>query len=113
MDEILKRYQDQLDQAIKFSEKINRQKSYLVDLLIKDTSQASGVIINKYLDWLEEDEKVKPEPEVNKEYYDEDTFDVQYLYMYKHQVEDRLSMSSDLHEPYNGWKYMGKVRLEK
>jgi hypothetical protein len=57
MDEILKRYQDQLDQAIKFSEKINRQKSYLVDLLIKDTSPASNQIISKYLDWLEEDER--------------------------------------------------------
>jgi hypothetical protein len=57
MDEILKRYQDQLDQAIKFSEKINRQKSYLVDLLIKDTSQASNQIISKYLDWLEENER--------------------------------------------------------
>jgi len=57
MDEILKRYQDQLDQAIKFSEKINRQKSYLVDLLIKDTSQASNQIISKYLDWLEENEE--------------------------------------------------------
>jgi hypothetical protein len=57
MDEILKRYQDQLDQAIKFSEKINRQKSYLVDLLIKDTSLASNQIISKYLDWLEENEE--------------------------------------------------------
>jgi hypothetical protein len=56
MDEILKKYQDQLNQAIKFSEKINRQKSYLVDLLIKDTSQASNQIISKYLDWLEENE---------------------------------------------------------
>ena len=57
MDEILKKYQDQLDQAIKFSEKINRQKSYLVDLLIKDSSPSTTVIINKYLNWLEEDEK--------------------------------------------------------
>ena len=61
MDEILKKYQDQLDQAIKLSEKINRQKSYLVDLLIKDTSPSTTVIINKYLDWLEEDEAVKNE----------------------------------------------------
>jgi hypothetical protein len=56
MDEILKKYQDQLDQAIKLSEKINRQKSYLVDLLIKDTSLASNQIIDKYLNWLEENE---------------------------------------------------------
>jgi hypothetical protein len=61
MDEILKRYQDQLDQAIKFSEKINRQKSYLVDLLIKDKSPSSSVIISKYLDWLDENEEVKNE----------------------------------------------------
>ena len=113
MDEILKKYQDQLDQAIKFSEKINRQKSYLVDLLIKDTSQASGVIINKYLDWLEEDEKVKPEPKP-KEYYDEDTFDVQYLYIYNHTIEGKTYMSPTfMQETYNNWKYMGKVRLEK
>jgi hypothetical protein len=58
MDEILKKYQDQLDQAIKFSEKINRQKSYLVDLLIKDKSPSSSVIIGKYLDWLEESEPI-------------------------------------------------------
>ena len=57
MDEILKKYQDQLDQAIKLSEKINRQKAYLVDLLIKDKSPASSVIISKYLDWLEENER--------------------------------------------------------
>jgi len=61
MDEILKKYQDQLDQAIKFSEKINRQKSYLVDLLIKDKSPSSSVIIGKYLDWLDENEVVKNE----------------------------------------------------
>jgi hypothetical protein len=57
MDEILKKYQDQLDQAIKLADKINRQKSYLVDLLIKDKSQASNQIIDKYLNWLEEDEE--------------------------------------------------------
>jgi len=61
MDEILKKYQDQLDQAIKFSEKINRQKSYLVDLLIKDKSPSSSVIIGKYLDWLDENEEIKNE----------------------------------------------------
>jgi len=61
MDEILKKYQDQLDQAIKFSEKINRQKSYLVDLLIKDTSPSTTKIINQYLDWLEKDEAIKNE----------------------------------------------------
>ena len=57
MDEILKKYQNQLDQAIKLSEKINRQKSYLVDLLIKDTSPSTTAIINQYLNWLEENER--------------------------------------------------------
>ena len=61
MDEILKKYQDQLDQAIELAEKLSRQKSYLVDLLIKDLSPSTTVIINKYLDWLEEDEGVKNE----------------------------------------------------
>ena len=56
MDEILKKYQDQLDQAIKLADKTNRQKSYLVDLLIKDKSPSSSVIINQYLNWLEENE---------------------------------------------------------
>ena len=56
MDELVTKLQHQLNQAIKFSEKINRQKSYLVDLLIKDTSQVSNQIIDKYLNWLEENE---------------------------------------------------------
>ena len=112
MDEILKKYQDQLDQAIKLSEKINRQKSYLMDLLIKDTSQASGVIINKYLDWLEEDEKVKPELEP-KEYYDEDTFDVQYLYAYNDTKNGVMRFISKKIINLIDWEYMGKVRLEK
>ena len=112
MDEILKRYQDQLDQSIKFSEKINRQKSYLVDLLIKDTSPASNQIISKYLDWLEEDEKVKLEPR-EKEYYDEDTFDVQYLYFYNDSKNGIIRVRPTwLIEPLD-WVYLGKVRLEK
>jgi len=61
MDEILKKYQDQLDQAIKLADKTNRQKSYLVDLLIKDKSPSSSVIIGKYLDWLDENEGTKNE----------------------------------------------------
>jgi hypothetical protein len=113
MDEILKKYQDQLDLAIKLVNKINRQKSYLVDLLIKDTSQASGVIINKYLDWLEEDEKAKPEPK-EKEYYDEDTFDVKYLHVYNHITQGKTCMSPTLmKETYGHWIYMGKVKVEK
>ena len=49
--------QNQLDQAIALAEKLQRQKGYLVDLLIKDISSSTTVIINKYLDWLEEDER--------------------------------------------------------
>jgi hypothetical protein len=56
MDELVTKLQHQLDQAIKLADKINRQKSYLVDLLIKDTSQVSNQIIDKYLNWLEENE---------------------------------------------------------
>ena len=56
MDELVNKYQDQLDQAIALAEKIDKQKSYLIDLLIKDVSPQSTVIINKYLDWLEENE---------------------------------------------------------
>ena len=49
--------QNQLDQAIALAEKLQREKSYLVDLLIKDISPSTTAIINKYLDWLEEDER--------------------------------------------------------
>ena len=49
--------QNQLDQAIALAEKLNREKGYLVDLLIKDTSPSTTAIINKYLDWLEENER--------------------------------------------------------
>ena len=83
-----------------------------MDLLIKDTSQASGVIINKYLDWLEEDEKVKPELEP-KEYYDEDTFDVQYLYAYNDTKNGVMRFISKKMINLIDWEYMGKVRLEK
>jgi hypothetical protein len=56
MDELVNKYQNQLDQAIALAEKIDKQKSYLIDLLIKDVSPQSTAIINKYLDWLEENE---------------------------------------------------------
>ena len=49
--------QNQLDQAMALAEKLQKQKGYLVDLLIKDISPSTTVIINKYLDWLEEDER--------------------------------------------------------
>ena len=49
--------QNQLDQAIALAEKLQKQKSYLVDLLIGNGSLSTSIIINKYLDWLEEDER--------------------------------------------------------
>jgi len=57
MDKLVNKYQDQLDKAIALAEKINKEKSYLIDLLIKDTSSSTTAIINKYLDWLEENER--------------------------------------------------------
>jgi hypothetical protein len=57
MSDLLTKYQEQLDQAITLADKLNKQKSYLVDLLIKDKSQASNQIIDKYLNWLEENER--------------------------------------------------------
>jgi hypothetical protein len=56
MSDLMTKYQEQLDQAIALAEKIDKQKSYLIDLLIKDVSPQSTMIINKYLDWLEENE---------------------------------------------------------
>jgi hypothetical protein len=56
MSDLMTKYQEQLDQAIALAEKIDKQKSYLIDLLIKDVSPQSTVIINKYLDWLEKNE---------------------------------------------------------
>jgi len=57
MSDLVIKYQEQLDQAIALAEKLNKEKSYLFDLLIKDVSPQATVIINKYLDWLEENEK--------------------------------------------------------
>ena len=59
MSDLMTKYQEQLDQAITLADKLNKQKSYLVDLLIKDKSQASNEIIDKYLNWLEENEDIK------------------------------------------------------
>jgi hypothetical protein len=57
MSELVNKYQHQLDQALVLAEKLNKEKSYLIDLLIKDTSSSTTAIINKYLDWLEENER--------------------------------------------------------
>ena len=53
----IEQLESQLDQAMALAEKLNREKGYLVDLLIKDTSSSTTAIINKYLDWLEENER--------------------------------------------------------
>ena len=53
----IEQLKSQLDQAMSLAEKLNREKGYLVDLLIKDTSPSTTAIINKYLDWLEENER--------------------------------------------------------
>jgi len=53
----IEQLQSQLDHVMALTEKLNRQKSYLVDLLIRDKSPSTTAIINQYLDWLEEDEK--------------------------------------------------------
>ena len=53
----IEQLESQLDQAMSLAEKLNRKKGYLVDLLIKDTSPSTTAIINKYLDWLEENER--------------------------------------------------------
>ena len=53
----IEQLESQLDQAMSLAEKLNKEKAYLVDLLIKDTSSSTTAIINKYLDWLEENER--------------------------------------------------------
>ena len=60
-----------------------------------------------------DDARIKAEPET-KEYYDEDTFDVQYLHVYNHITQGKTCMLPTLmKETYGVWNYMGKVRLEK
>jgi len=59
MDELVTKLQQQLDQTIKLADKVHKQKSYLVDLLIKDVSPQATVIINKYLDWIDENENTQ------------------------------------------------------
>jgi hypothetical protein len=57
--------------------------------------------------------RIKPNPKP-KEYYDENTFDIQYLHVYNHITQGKTCMSSTLmKETYGKWIYMGKVRLEK
>ena len=50
----IEQLENQLDQAMSLAEKLNREKGYLVNLLIGDGSLSTSVIINKYLDWLED-----------------------------------------------------------
>ena len=56
--------------------------------------------------------RIKPEPEP-KEYYDEDTFDVQYLYIYNDSKNKIIRVRPTLLIEPLDWVYMGKVRLEK
>jgi|GEM_PF-1687279 len=56
--------------------------------------------------------RVKPEPKP-KEYYDEDTFDVQYLYAYNDTKNGVMRFISKKMINLIDWEYMGKVRLEK
>jgi hypothetical protein len=56
--------------------------------------------------------RVKPEPK-QKEYYDEDTFDVQYLYAYNDTKNGVMRFISKKIINLIDWEYMGKVRLEK
>jgi len=45
MDELVNKLQQQLDQAIKLADKVHKQKSYLVDLLIKLVRQLMMAVI--------------------------------------------------------------------
>jgi len=56
MDELVNKYQDQLDKAIALAEKINKEKSYLITLLIEDTSPQALAILKKYLEWTGQNE---------------------------------------------------------
>ena len=58
--------------------------------------------------------RIKPEPTPkDKEYYSEDTFDKQYLYVYNDANRRSTWMSpAFIHETY-GWNYMGKVEVIK
>jgi len=59
-----------------------------------------------------DDARIKAEPET-KEYYDEDTFDVQYLYAYNDTKNGVMRFISKKIINLIDWEYMGKVRLEK
>jgi len=48
-----------------------------------------------------------------KEYYDEDTFDIQYLYVYNDTKNGVMRFISKKMIDLIDWEYMGKVRLEK
>ena len=70
-------------------------------------------LINRISDFdIYEKVRIKPKPET-KEYYDEDTFDVQYLYAYKDNKYGVIRFVSKKVFNLIDWEYMGKVRLEK
>jgi hypothetical protein len=56
MSDLMTKYQEQLDQAIALVEKINKEKSYLITLLIEDTSSQALAILKKYLEWTGQNE---------------------------------------------------------
>jgi len=62
--------------------------------------------------YYQESVRIKPEPKP-KEYYVEDTFDIQYLYLYNDSKNGIMRFRPTLLIEPLDWVYMGKVRLEK
>ena len=58
-------------------------------------------------------ENLTVEEPKKEEYYDEDTFDVQYLYLYNDSKNGIMRFRPTLLIEPLDWVYMGKVRLEK
>jgi hypothetical protein len=62
--------------------------------------------------WAHREYRIKPETK-QKEYYDEDTFDIQYLYIYNDSKNKIIRVRPTLLIEPLDWVFMGKVRLEK
>ena len=58
-------------------------------------------------------ENLTVEEPKKEEYYDEDTFNNDYLYVYNSQNKRESWMSPTFVRETYGWNYMGKVRVEK
>ena len=52
MSEIVKSYEARVDQLLEFAEKLQQEKSYLINLLIQSKEPGVSEVINKYLKWL-------------------------------------------------------------